>query len=256
MKITKQTVCDEQHGNSVSPLLVGSQGCGKSTFCFNLLPSQLKTYYTDSIDFSKKRDAELYLTRFALINIDEFDQVSERHQGFLKHLLQKPVVNVRKPYATQVESVKRYASFIATSNHTDLLNDPTGSRRFICIEAKGMIDNTQPIAYEQLYAQAIAALENGDRYWLTYEEEQEQMQANEKFTQRPLVEDLFYRFFRIAGPKEGKEMSAGDIYLALQQRSGMKLPQSKVSGFGRFLKNLGMITHYTKRGNLYKVIEK
>ena len=78
---------DKQHGNSLSPLLVGGQGCGKSTFCFNLLPSDLNKYYTDSIDFSKKRDAELYLTRFGLINIDEFDQVSARHQGFLKHLL-------------------------------------------------------------------------------------------------------------------------------------------------------------------------
>ena len=29
-----------------------------------------------------------------------------------------------------VESVRRYASFIATSNHTDLLSDPSGSRRF------------------------------------------------------------------------------------------------------------------------------
>lgn len=110
---------DKQHGNSLSPLLVGGQGCGKSTFCFNLLPPDLNKYYTDSINFSKKRDAELYLTRFGLINIDEFDQVSAKHQGFLKHLLKKPVVNVRKPYATQVESVKRYASFIEPYGFTE-----------------------------------------------------------------------------------------------------------------------------------------
>ncbi|WP_455630727.1 BT4734/BF3469 family protein, partial [Parabacteroides sp.] len=189
---------DKQHGNSLSPLLVGGQGCGKSTFCFNLLPPDLNTYYTDSIDFSKKRDAELYLTRFGLINMDEFDQVSARHQGFLKHLLQKPVVNVRKPHATQVESVKRYASFIATSNHTDLLGDPSGSRRFICIEVKGLIDNAQPIDYLQLYAQAVAALNNNERYWLTHEEEASQMQANEAFQQRPLFEDLFFQYYRPA----------------------------------------------------------
>lgn len=195
---------DKQHGNSLSPLLVGGQGCGKSTFCFNLLPPDLNKYYTDSIDFSKKRDAELYLTRFGLINIDEFDQVSARHQGFLKHLLQKPVVNVRKPHATQVESVKRYASFIATSNHTDLLGDPSGSRRFICIEVKGMIDNAQPIDYLQLYAQAVAALNNNERYWLTHEEEVSQMQANEAFQQRPLFEDLFFQYYRPASHKEGR----------------------------------------------------
>ncbi len=248
---------DKQYGNSLSPLLVGGQGCGKSTFCFNLLPPDLNKYYTDSIDFSKKRDAELYLTRFGLINIDEFDQVSARHQGFLKHLLQKPVVNVRKPHATQVESVKRYASFIATSNHTDLLGDPSGSRRFICIEVKGMIDNAQPIDYLQLYAQAVAALNNNERYWLTHEEEVSQMQANEAFQQRPLFEDLFFQYYRPASHKEeGLKISAGEIYLSLQKKSGVKLPMSNVSVFGRFLKKIGLKTQLASRGRLYLVVEK
>ena len=248
---------DRKHGNSVSPLLVGGQGCGKSTFCFNLLPPELNVYYTDSIDFSKRRDAELYLTRFGLINIDEFDQVSEKHQGFLKHLLQKPVVNLRKPYATQVEAVRRYASFIATSNHVDLLSDPSGSRRFICIEVNGMIDNTQPIDYGQLYAQAVAALDKGERYWLTHEEEQMQMQANEVFRQRPLYEDLFFRFYRPAGNKEdGVKMTAGEIYLSLQQESGQKLPQGQISHFGRFLKKMNLPVFSTNRGKLYLVVKK
>lgn len=248
---------DKQHGNSLSPLLVGGQGCGKSTFCFNLLPPTLNKYYTDSIDFSKKRDAELYLTRFGLINIDEFDQVSVKHQGFLKHLLQKPVVNLRKPYATQVEAVKRYASFIATSNHTDLLSDPSGSRRFICIEVKGMIDNTQPIEYAQLYAQAVAALNNDERYWLTHEEEAMQMLANEEFQQRPLYEDLFFQYYRPALHKgEGIKASAGEIYLSLRKKSGVKLPMSKVSVFGRFLKKIEVMSQLASRGRLYLVVEK
>ena len=248
---------DKQHSNSVSPLLVGGQGCGKSTFCINLLPPELKIYYTDSIDFSKKRDAELYLTRFGLINIDEFDQVSERYQGFLKHLLQKPVVNVRKPYATRVEAVKRYASFIATSNHFDLLSDSSGSRRFICIKVNGMIDNTQPIAYGQVYAQALAALDRGDRYWLTHEEEQVQMAANEEFRQCPLYEDLFYRFYRPAAPgEEGVKMSAGELYLSLQKKSGVKLAPGKVPHFGRFLKKTGAEVFNSNRGVLYLVVGK
>lgn len=248
---------DLQHSNSVSPLLVGGQGCGKSTFCFSLLPPELNNYYTDSIDFSKKRDAELYLTRFGLINIDEFDQVSEKHQGFLKHLLQKPVVNIRKPYASQVEAIKRYASFIATSNHTNLLKDPSGSRRFICIEVKGMIDNTQPIAYEQLYAQAVAALDRNERYWLTHEEEQIQMQANEAFQQCPLYEDLFHQYYRTADNKmEGSEMSAGEIYLSLQKKSGVKLAVGQIPHFGRFLAKIGIMGRNITRGKVYRVVEK
>ena len=111
------------HANSSLPLLVGPQGCGKSTWCRNLLPPSLRMYYTDSIDFSNKRDAELMLTRFALINIDEFDSVSSAYQSFLKNVLQKPVVNARQPYKRSIQALHRYASFIATCNNYDLLTD-------------------------------------------------------------------------------------------------------------------------------------
>lgn len=100
----RQEICQQR-----LPLLVGAQGTRKSTFCRSIVPPELRAYYTDSIDFSRKRDAELYLNRFALINIDEFDQISSTQQGFLKHILQKPVVNVRKPYANAVLEMRRYA---------------------------------------------------------------------------------------------------------------------------------------------------
>ena len=76
-----------------APLLVGAQGYRKSTFCRILLQPELRFGYTDSIDFKSKQDAERSLGRFFLINIDEFDQISVSQQGFLKHLLQKPVAN-------------------------------------------------------------------------------------------------------------------------------------------------------------------
>lgn len=249
---------DKNHGNALSPLLVGEQGCGKSTFCINILPPELKAYYTDSIDFSRKRDAEIYLSRFALINIDEFDQVSEQHQGFLKHLLQKPVVNVRKQYEKQVEALKRYASFIATSNHSDLLNDLSGNRRFICIKVDGVIDNCQPIEYEQLYAQAVAALKNNERYYLTHDEELALSDDNEAFRRRPIAEDLFHHYFRAATNSiEGTRMTAGEIYHLLQQKSKIALPQTKLSLFGRFLTKTvdKKFTTNSNRGTLYRVVE-
>ena len=247
---------DKQHGNSLSPLLVGGQGCGKSTFCFNLLPPDLNKYYTDSIDFSKKRDAEMYLTRFGLINIDEFDQVSARHQGFLKHLLQKPVVNVRKPHATQVESVKRYASFIATSNHTDLLGDPSGSRRFICIEVTDTIDTTRPIDYGQLYAQAMYEIYHGERYWFDDEDEAVMTESNQEFEQTPPMVQLFYRYFRGAEDhEEGEYLYLMDILNYLQKKSTIPLSSNKVNYFGRLLQKAGIPSKHTNRGRLYKVVK-
>ena len=88
---------DREHGNSTTPLLVGDQGCGKSTYCLNILPPELRQFYTDSIDFSKRRDTELALHRYALVNIDEFDSVKDTHQSYLKHILQKANVSTRCP---------------------------------------------------------------------------------------------------------------------------------------------------------------
>ena len=74
--------------------------------------------------------------------------------------------------------MRRYASFIATSNHKDLLTDPSGSRRFICIEVKGVIDTSRPIDYDQLYAQAMHELAHGERYWFNDADEYVMTEAN------------------------------------------------------------------------------
>ena len=57
------------NANSTSPLLVGAQGFRKSTYCRIILPPELRFGYTDSLDFRNKRDAEMYLGRFMLINL-------------------------------------------------------------------------------------------------------------------------------------------------------------------------------------------
>ncbi len=246
---------DKEHGNTLSPLLIGEQGCGKSTFVLKLLPPELRHYYTDSIDLSKRRDCELALSRYALINLDEFDQFGQNYQGFLKHLQQKASVSTRRPYGAQVEEMKRYASFIATSNHTDLLTDPSGSRRFICVNVEGNIDNSQPIEYDQLYAQAIAMLDGNERYWLTREEEVALIGDNDAFRQRSLAEDLFHKFFREA--QEGEEyqwMTAGEIYNDLGKKSGRNLPTGKSNTFGRFLRQTIKRNKNCKRGVVYALV--
>ncbi len=245
---------DTKHANSTSPLLVGPQGIDKSTFCRSILPTELSLYFTDDLDFSEKRHAMLYLNRFALINLDEFDQIGVRHQGFLKHLLQKPSLNVRRPNSAYIEKVRRYASFIATSNHEDLLNDPSGSRRFICVHVSD-IDNSQPIDYGQLYAQAVAALDAGERYWFTREEGEQQTESNREFQQMPVHEQLFHQYYRGADEdEEGVWLAAVAIFQELQKKSRIKLAVGSISMFGRFLAKQGFLTKRTKYGTLYKLV--
>ncbi len=246
---------DKQHANSTSPLLIGKQGYMKSSFCLSILPPELHAYYTDSIDFGQKRDAELQLNRFALVNMDEFDQISSHHQGFLKHLLQKPVVNTRKPHQTAVQELRRYASFIATSNHYDLLTDPSGSRRFICIEVTGPIRLAPSINYSQLYAQALEEIQNGERYWFDSEEEAIVTAGNKVFEVLPPAEQLFMQYYRGAeADEECEKLLAVEIMEKVQKKSGFKLSSTKIAIFGRILRKLNIPFKRTNRGTYYSVV--
>lgn len=246
---------DKRYANSVSPLLVGAQGTRKSTFCRSIMPPSECSYYTDSLDFSRKKDVELSLNRFALINIDEFDQVSATQQGFLKHILQKPVVNVRRPYGTSVVEMRRYASFIATSNHKDLLTDPSGSRRFICIEVKGVIDTSRPIDYDQLYAQAMHELAHGERYWFNDADEYVMTEANREFQQYSPEEQFLFRYFRMAeAGEEGEWMAPAEILKILHQEVDIPLNAKRVAAFGRILRKQGIPSRHTRKGTVYQLV--
>lgn len=245
------------HANSVLPLLVGEQGCGKSTWCRNLLPPVLREFYTDSIDFGNRRDAELMLHRFALINIDEFDSIGSSRQSFLKHLLQKPEVNARRAYKASVRALKRYAGFVGTCNNMDLLSDPTGSRRFLCVEIKGEIDRRYLVDHDQLYAQAIYLLRAGERYWFTHEEELAVIRQNEAFEQVPVEEQLLLRYFRAVpvGEDGGEWLSVAEIMQRIRKRSHLSFSNTTINGFGRLLRRNNYPSRHALRGNLYHVEE-
>lgn len=148
---------DLMHGNEVSPVLIGRQGCGKTTFAMSLLPPQLRTYYLDHINFGNKFDSDMALTHNLLVNIDEFANMKGSQQGKLKQTLSKQKVNGRPIFGKTQEDRRRYASFLATTNDEQPLCDATGSRRFICLKVPDMmmIDNLSPIDYDQLYAQVM-----------------------------------------------------------------------------------------------------
>ena len=245
---------DRKYANCTVPLLVGPQAYRKSTFCRSLLPPELQAYYTDRIDFSNKRDTEISLNRFALINMDEFDQNRVNQQAFLKHILQKPIVNVRRPHGTATQEMRRYASFIGTSNHKDLLTDTSGSRRYIVVDVTGPID-CSPIDYEQLYAQAMHDLYKGERYWFDPEDEKVMNESNQEFQVMPIAEQLFHEYFRAATEgEECEQFLAIEILEQVQHDSKIRVSDCNIIQFGRILQKNKIPSLHTKRGNFYKVI--
>lgn len=137
-----------------------------------------------------------------------------------------------------------------------MLADPTGSRRFICIEVTGSIDTSRPIDYNQLYAQAMYELNQGERYWFNRSDERIMTENNREFEQSTLEEQLFYRYFRIAkSDEEGEWLSPAEILSRIKRYSGIPLSDRKVSVFGRNLQKHEIPSRRTRFGTLYHVVE-
>ena len=248
-----------KYGNSVAPLLISKQGYNKSTFCRSLVPPELQWGYNDNLVLSEKRQALQAMCQALLLNLDEFNQISPQvQQGFLKNIIQLPSVKMKPPYGSHVQEFPRMASFIATSNMEDILSDPSGNRRFLGVELTGPIDVSQLPNYEQLYAQALAALQAGEKTYFDAEQTKLIMASNRKFEVISPVDQYFNLYFDLTDDaKLGEYLTAAEIFQELKSHIGSSVKLSNLISFGRKLSQMPSI--HRKRfndGMRYLVVRK
>ena len=250
---------DHEHGNECLLVLIGEQGCGKTTFALRLLPPSLRSFYLDHINFGNKFDADMALTNNLLVNIDELANIKGRQQLKLKQTLSKQKVNGRTIFGKTQADRRRYASFLATTNDEQPLNDPTGSRRFLCLQVPhGMfIDNEKPIDYEQLYAQVVYELDEMQTpYWFTNDEVKRIQGTNLPYFQQDVLNEMISIYYRVPEKHETGEWIPLDDVLATLQKPYPML-QNNLSTkikIGKALKNMGSLAEHTRTGAIYKLI--
>ena len=234
-----------QYGNSVAPLLISKQGYNKSTFCRRLLPPELQWGYSDNLILSEKRQVYQAMAQFMVINLDEFNQISPQvQQGFLKNLIQLPTLKYKPPYGSHVMEFPRLASFIATSNMKDILSDPSGNRRFIGVELTGPIDVSVRPNYQQLFAQALSALKNGEKSYFDAQQVKLIMKSNSQFEIIQPIDQYFQLYFELVeDEKEGDYLTAAEIFDYLKKQIGSSIKVNSLMGFGRKLANMSELKH-------------
>ena len=250
---------DTLHGNECVPTLIGSQGCGKTTFVRRLLPPQLRQYYLDHLNLSNKFDKEMALTNNLLVNLDELDAIRPSQHAALKQALSKSKVNGRPIFGRAQEDRPRFASFVATTNNPHPLTDPTGSRRYICLEIPEgkLIDNEGDIDYEQLYAQVLYEIRVVKApYWFNNIEVQRIQQLNQNFMEEKDIAEILNACIR--KPEEGEAAQAMDCkqLLEMVQKAYPMVPNTRSTKIhiGLAMKESGY--ELTKRGNrpYYRVV--
>ena len=244
-------------GNALVPLLIGRQGCGKSSFCRILLPRELQDYYNDRINFKNEQDLNLGLSSFGLINLDEFDKITQRQQIVLKYLVSTADLKYRPPYGKAYTSNRRYASFIGTTNDQTPLTDPSGSRRFLCVSIDGDIDFETPVDHTQLYAQLMFEIRHGERYWLSKDEERALMEHNLAYQRlNGLGEMLMSLIAKPRSVEDGEWMSLKDLSALLKTHfKGYKEDTTSFQKIGNYLRRpeYKFQSRHTNNGTLYLI---
>ena len=250
---------DTLHGNEVVPVLIGPQGCGKTTFLRRLLPQHLRQYYLDHLNLSNKFDKEMALTNNLLVNLDELEAIRPSQHANLKQTLSKNKVNGRPIYGCAQEDRLRFASFVASTNNRHPLTDATGSRRYICLKMpKGLfIDNTGDINYDQLYAQVIYELrELNVPYWFSNDEVTRLQELNMDFMEKKEMTELINACFR--KPEEGEvaqSLTSTEVLKVIQADfPSVEITQGTKVCLGQAMKELGFSHTSAKNVPHYKVI--
>ena len=217
------------YSNAVVPMLIGRQGVRKSTFCRILLPPSLREYYIDDIKLTNAEQVERMLTCMALVNIDEYNAKTSREQAKIKRILTERDVQVRRMRSDQYVMSQRMASFIATTNERQPLTDPTGNRRYLCVEVTGVIDSETPVNYQQMYAQAVWEIEHGAPYYMSHEDETIIEANNQHFLSASPADVLLNTYYEPAERNKDNFMLAVDILSELKQHTDssncLKMPQ-------------------------------
>lgn len=246
---------DQEVVNHEILVLIGRQGIYKTTWLNNLLSPELRRYfYLKSNAHRITKDDLLTLTEFAIVCLEELDEMETQEVNQIKALTTMKVVNERSAYAHYKERRDHIASFCGTSNNTQFLVDLSGNRRWLPFEVED-IDSpyNYPVDYAGVYSQAYALLKSGFHYWLE-DKEVEALNLHNKHFEVPCLEhELILTHYRRPMPGE-RCMFITNSQILCRINSGVRQKLSPVK-IGMVMKQEGFESMRAggKRG--YRVVE-
>lgn len=245
---------DERVVNQVILVLIGRQGCYKTSFMQNLLPPCLRRYYTTKTNSQRLSKDDLFtITENLIVNFEEIDTMRPSELNQLKAMTTTLYIDERPPYGRNKVHLPHIASFCATGNNPLFLSDETGNRRWLVFEVTS-IDNPweHPIDHDGIYAQAKALLDRGYQYWFKDREIEVLDLRNRQFeTPNPARELILTHYRKPDGLEKVRYVSASQIVARFG--GSIRLTPSQV---GRALKRLGFESVHTRNGNFWLMVDR
>jgi len=216
-------------------VLYGSQGRGKSTALRVLCGAE---WFKDSDLMLGDKDAFSKLRGAWIYEIAEIDGWGKREASEVKAFLSSREDSYRPAYARHDIDQPRQCVFAGTTNHKDMLKDPTGARRFWPVEV-GRIDlDALAQDREQLWAEAVERYTyDSEQWWMLPDEDDMLRDIHDDFRQADAWEPLIVEW------ATGKPREAGhSLWEIAHQACGVdkdKLSQPMQTRLKNVLKSLG-----------------
>ena len=250
------TIFDDRVVNHEIMVFIGRQGNFKSTFFSLLLPPCLQQYFHIKMNnYHLTKDDMLTLCEFALVCLEEIDELRPADLNQLKAMVTAKSISERAAYARNKEHRPHIASFCGTGNNPRFLTDPTANRRWLVFEVEDIDDpHRHPFHYTGIYSQAMALWKSGFRYWFDQSEIRVLNEQNREYEAPNLEEELVLTYFR--QPFNGCRASFMKVAEVLERiNGGIRQPLSAIK-LGLVMNRLGFpaVKRNGRRG--YLVIER
>lgn len=151
----------------------GPQGIGKTSWLTSLVTNPTLREMVVKVDHHldpSNKDSILGAVTHWLVEIGELDSSFKKDVSRLKGVLTSDSDKVRRPYARTESEYPRRTVFFATVNENNFLVDSTGNSRWWTIPLVA-INYQHSIDMQQVFAQLAEQFRNGQKWWLTAEEE-------------------------------------------------------------------------------------
>lgn len=193
-------------------VLEGRQDKGKSFFA-EWLASPNKEYFYEGSIVPDDKDHKLKLLWTWIWEVGEFGSTSRKaDRELLKAFLTQKTVNERRAWGKFETNGQAMTSFIGTvNNEAGILNDPTGSRRFMVAHILDIQHNYTEIDIDQVWAQAFDLYLSGEPWNLTRDERILANEINSQYEVIDIVEETIKKLFSIDPDNSGLWMSSADI---------------------------------------------
>ncbi|MDA9472659.1 virulence-associated E family protein [Enterococcus sp. 5H] len=189
----------------------GPQGIGKT-----LLPTKLAgEWFSNSLEGVSGKDSYEALQGVWIMEMGEMTATKKADLEATKHFISKQEDIFRVAYGRHKSYFKRQCVFWGTSNDSEFLRDKTGNRRFWPVdvginEIKHKVWEMTQETINQIWAEAKAVYEGGERIYLTEEEEKLAVEQQELHTEVSSLEGMINEYLGIPITEDWYDLGRND----------------------------------------------